>query len=562
MLGRVKTATSALSTAQIATLILTFAGVVALMVGSAYWVNTPTWAVLFSDMDAESAGGVVAKLKNDKVPYTIDDGGRTIRVPATRVDELRLSFAGNAMPASGRIGFEIFDRTAFGVTDFLEHVNYRRALEGELARTISTIGDVSSARVHIAMPRPSIFAGQDQAAKASVVLKLKSNRPLGAATITAISGLVAASVEGLRPDSVVIMDTFGRPLARAPEGSDEASGGVQLERQQRIEHDLSTRVVALLEPIVGAERVRVNISAKINADSQEETEERWDPSPVMRSRQATNQAGATLNAAGGVAGARANMPPDPKPADPKSAAQTALASTAPVPPGPVPMPATNSSEITNYEVGRLTRHRIQPHGQVARLSVAVLLDDDRVQGKDAKGKATRVAKPRNPEELQKIHDIVAAAVGLDADRGDSLTVENIAFEEPPADEAPALEPWWKRQAPQIQTPQLFDAGRIVSVLLIATLVVFGVLRPMMKRTLGAVPSQALAVAAAGPAGVKMPKTVAEMETEIEAELLIEEGGSLTSKRLPVLTKRVAKLTKDEPENAARLVRTWLSEEER
>jgi flagellar M-ring protein FliF len=562
MLGRVKTATSALSTAQIATLILTFAGVVALMVGSAYWVNTPTWAVLFSDMDAESAGGVVAKLKNDKVPYTIDDGGRTIRVPATRVDELRLSFAGNAMPASGRIGFEIFDRTAFGVTDFLEHVNYRRALEGELARTISTIGDVSSARVHIAMPRPSIFAGQDQAAKASVVLKLKSNRPLGAATITAISGLVAASVEGLRPDSVVIMDTFGRPLARAPEGSDEASGGVQLERQQRIEHDLSTRVVALLEPIVGAERVRVNISAKINADSQEETEERWDPSPVMRSRQATNQAGATLNAAGGVAGARANMPPDPKPADPKSPAQTALASTAPVPLGPVPTPATNSSEITNYEVGRLTRHRIQPHGQVARLSVAVLLDDDRVQGKDAKGKATRVAKPRAPEELQKIHDIVAAAVGLDADRGDSLTVENITFEEPPVEEVSAPAPWWKTQAPQIQAPQLFDAGRIVSVLLIATLVVFGVLRPMMKRTLGAVPSQALALATAGPAGVKMPKTVAEMETEIEAELLIEEGGTLTSKRLPVLTKRVAKLTKDEPENAARLVRTWLSEEER
>jgi flagellar M-ring protein FliF len=466
------------------------------------------------------------------------------------------------MPASGRIGFEIFDRTAFGVTDFLEHVNYRRALEGELARTISTIGDVSSARVHIAMPRPSIFAGQDQAAKASVVLKLKSNRPLGAATITAISGLVAASVEGLRPDSVVIMDTFGRPLARAPEGSDEASGGVQLERQQRIEHDLSTRVVALLEPIVGAERVRVNISAKINADSQEETEERWDPSPVMRSRQATNQAGATLNAAGGVAGARANMPPDPKPADPKSPAQTALASTAPVPLGPVPTPATNSSEITNYEVGRLTRHRIQPHGQVARLSVAVLLDDDRVQGKDAKGKATRVAKPRAPEELQKIHDIVAAAVGLDADRGDSLTVENITFEEPPVEEVSAPAPWWKTQAPQIQAPQLFDAGRIVSVLLIATLVVFGVLRPMMKRTLGAVPSQALALATAGPAGVKMPKTVAEMETEIEAELLIEEGGTLTSKRLPVLTKRVAKLTKDEPENAARLVRTWLSEEER
>jgi len=568
LLGRLKTAAASLTTAQIVTLAVTFVGVVVLVVGSAYWVNTPTWAVLFSDMDAESAGGVVAKLKNDKVPYTVDDGGRTIRVPSARVDELRLAFAGNGMPASGRIGFEIFDRTAFGVTDFLEHVNYRRALEGELARTISTIGDVSSARVHIAMPRPSLFASQDQAAKASVVLKLKNNRPLAAATIAAISGLVASSVEALRPEAVVIMDTFGRPLARAADGADEAAGGVQLERQQRIERDLSARVVALLEPIVGAERVRVNVSAKINADSQEETEERWDPTPVMRSRQAVLQGGAGAAAGGGVAGARANAPPPP---DPKAAAPTSAGTpagptvqAAAVPPPLVAPAGGNMSETTNYEVGRLTRHRIQPHGQVARLSVAVLLDDDRVPAKGAKGAATRVAKRRAPEEIQKIHDIVAAAVGLDVNRGDHLTVENIAFEEPPADEGPSPEPWWRRQAPQIQAPQLFDAGRIVSVLLIALAVVLGVLRPMVQRTLSAVPAAAATSAlAAGAAGTNAPRTVAEMEGEIEAELLLEEGGPIAqTRRLPVLTRRVTKIANDEPENAARLVRTWLSEEER
>src|SRR5581483_2283579 len=132
------------------TLGLAFAAVVSLVIGSAYWLNTPTYSVLLSDVDAESASGVVARLKNDKVPYLIDDGGRTIRVPASRVDELRLDLASQGLPASGRIGFEIFDRTAFGVTDFQEHVNYRRALEGELARTISTIGEIASARVHIA----------------------------------------------------------------------------------------------------------------------------------------------------------------------------------------------------------------------------------------------------------------------------------------------------------------------------------------------------------------------------------------------------------------------------
>jgi len=555
LLARLRAATAALSGGQLATLGVTFVAVVGLVAGSAYWVNVPTWAVLFADMDAESASGVVTRLKSDKVPYLLDEGGRTIRVPATRVDELRLGFAGQGMPSTGRIGFEIFDRTAFGVTDFLEHVNYRRALEGELARTISTITEVSSARVHIAMPRPSLFAGQDQAAKASVVLKLRNNRPLPASTITAISSLVAASVEALSPEAVMIMDTFGRPLARAPEGSDEAGGGMQLERQQRLEHDLSVRVIALLEPIVGPERVRVNISAKINPDSQEETEERWDPTPVVRSRQSVVQNGSSPAGAQGVAGARANMPEPPTPpvldptgkpvapaAPPAGAASTALASS-------------NSSEVTNYELGRVTRHRIQPRGQVARLSVAVLLDDDHTATTDAAGATTHATKARTPEELQKLHDVVAAAVGFDADRGDQLIVENIAFEEPAVDNTAApIEPWWKRFG-----PQLMDGGRVLAVLLIALVVIFGVIRPIAQRALSTVPTVAVAVAGRAPAA---PRTIADMEGDLDAELL-EGESALTAeqRRLPALARRVAKITVQEPENAARLVRSWLTEED-
>jgi flagellar M-ring protein FliF len=529
--------------------------VVGLVVGSAYWVNVPTWAVLFSDMDAESAGGVVTRLKNDKVPYLLDEGGRTIRVPAARVDELRLGFAGQGMPASGRVGFEIFDRTAFGVTDFLEHVNYRRALEGELARTISTIAEVSNARVHIAMPRPSLFAGQDQAAKASVVLKLRNNRPLPASTIIAISGLVAASVEALRPEAVMIMDTFGRPLARAPDGGDEAGGGVQLERQQRIEHELSARVVAMLEPIVGSERVRVNISAKINPDSQEETEERWDPTPVMRSQQSVSQNGASGVGAGaqGVAGARANMPEPPAPAK-LDASGKPIAPTAP--PGgaaPTALAAAHVSETTNYELSRITRHRIQPRGQIARLSVAVLLDDEHTAKTDAAGATTRATKARTPKEIQKIHDVVAAAVGFDADRGDHLTVENIAFEDPAMDlQSTQAEPWWKRFG-----PQLLDGGRVLSVLLVALLVVFGVIRPVTQRALS---TQPMLVAAGAHAAV--PRTISDVEGDLDAELLDGDSGPTSQqRRLPALTRRVAKLTAAEPENAARLVRSWLTEDE-
>jgi flagellar M-ring protein FliF len=569
-----------LSSGQLATLGLTFVAVVGLVVGSAYWVNVPTWAVLFSDMDAESAGGVVTRLKNDKVPYLLDEGGRTIRVPAARVDELRLGFAGQGMPTSGRVGFEIFDRTAFGVTDFLEHVNYRRALEGELARTISTITEVSNARVHIAMPRPSLFAGQDLAAKASVVLKLRNNRPLSASTITAISGLVAASVEALRPESVVIMDTFGRPLTRGQESGDEAAGGLQVERQQRLEHELSSRVVAMLEPIVGSAGVRVNISAKINPDSQEETEERWDPTPVMRSRQSVTQNGALAAGAQGVAGARANMPEPPAPAkaDPSGKPAAATAATAsPAPPGgaaspalAAALPAAHSSETTNYELSRLTRHRIQPRGQIARLSVAVLLDDDHSVKTDAAGATTRATRARTPGEIQKIHDVVAAAVGFDADRGDQLTVENISFEEPVVDDHPAsAEPWWRRFG-----PQLLDGGRVVSVLLVALLVVFAVIRPVMKQTLrtqtmvlaGAAPgvlTASVAVAEPGAAPTASPRSIADMELDLDAEIL-EGGSALTAqqRRLPALTRRLTKNTVQEPENAARLIRSWLNEDGR
>src|SRR4029079_12058378 len=168
------------------------------------------YSLLVADMDAETASSVVTKLKESKVAYQLGDGGRTISVPAERVDELRLQFASGGLPSAGRIGFEIFDRPALGTTECLEHVNYRRALEGELARTIGTLSEVASARVHIAMAKDSLFVEQEQQAKASVGLKLKANRPLAVATVKGIAGLVAGSVESLRPESVVILDTFGR----------------------------------------------------------------------------------------------------------------------------------------------------------------------------------------------------------------------------------------------------------------------------------------------------------------------------------------------------------------
>src|SRR5688572_27316978 len=414
LLARLRTLTSSFSGGQLATLALSFVMVVGIVVGSAWWLNAPSYVLLFSDMDPESAGQIVTRLKTLKVPYELEAGGTAVRVPSDRVDELRLELTSQGLPASGRVGFEIFDRTAFGATQFLEQVNYRRALEGEIARTIATITEVSNARVHIAMGKETLF-GEPRPAKASVVLKLRTGRGLPESTIAGISNLVASSVEGLRPESVVILDSFGRPLAR-PRDSEDIMAAQHVERQQRIEQEMAARVVALLEPVVGPDRVRVNVAVKLNPQSLEETEERWDPNSVVRTKQTTADQ-ATSAALGGIAGTRGNEPGGTAAANNQAAAATGPSSS-------------RNAETTTYEVSRTTRHMIQPPGEVARMSVAVILDDDHVAKTSGEGQTTIERKSRTPEEIQKIQGLVAAAVGLETDRGDLLTVENVAFDEP------------------------------------------------------------------------------------------------------------------------------------
>jgi flagellar M-ring protein FliF len=553
-----KKLTSTLAPRQIAGLVAVFVAVMAVVIGSAYWISAPQYTLLVADMDAETANSVVSRLKADNVPYQLGDGGRTVSVAAERVDELRLAFASDGLPSAGRIGFEIFDRTAFGTTEFLEQVNYRRALEGELARTISTMSDVASARVHIAMAKDSLFVDRSEPAKASVTLRLKANRPLSPATVRGIAGLVSSSVEGLRPESVMILDHQGRPLTK-PEDDSDASGlnASQTERQQQIERDLSTKVVALLEPVVGVGRVRVNVAAHLKADIVEETEERYDPNTVVRSRQTSTETGATTMAtagisaglgAGGIAGARANQPP---------ALSTSTANATAAAPAPVPMQGPGrSTELTNYEVGKVVRHTVSPQGQLARLSVAVILDDERVSTPGENGAVQVSTKPWEPAGIQRVQGIVAAAVGLDPERGDQLTVENITFEATP-DAAEPSAPGIGTQAIEVVKDHWMSGVRVAAILLVAAFAFFGVLRPLVSRLGGL--AHAPALPAAVGVGARLP-TVSEMEGQIDAEL--DAMTSPEGRRLPVLTQRVAKLANDEPEQVARIVRGWISEDGR
>jgi flagellar M-ring protein FliF len=556
LLAHLKRLGSTLTPRQLATLAGAFVAVVAIVAGSAYWVNAPTYTLLFADMDSESANAVVTKLKADKVQYVLDEGGRSVRVASDRADELRLSFASSGMPTTGRIGFEIFDRTAFGTTEFLEHVNYRRALEGELARTIGTISEVSSARVHIAMAKDSLMVGESQPAKASVVLKLRNSKPLAPATVAGIASLVAASVESLRPEAVVIVDTFGRPLSQKPDDADDPGSGLQLDKQRRLEKELSARVVSLIEPVVGAGRVRVNVAARLVSESAEQTEERFDPETVLKSRQTTTDIGSTAGGTQIAAGARANIPPN-----------SSTASTGPQTATPSTQTASRSTENTTYEVSKVTTHRILPRGQVERLSVAVVLDDERTATKDAKtGKVTVANKPVPPADIQRIQKLVASSVGLDLDRGDQLTVENIAFDDQNLDDTPTGN-WFQRNL----TPLTNVGGnafnslwRFAAVIIIAWFAFSMIIKPITARAIGGelmpAPIAEMPEAVGAGAGVR---TVADLEGEIEAEL---EAGVLAkaadNRRLAVMTKRIAKVAEQEPEHVAQLVRTWLTDEER
>jgi len=555
LLAHVNRLRTTLSTGQIASLIAAFVAVVGVIAGSAYWASTPSYTVLYRDLDPESANAVVTRLKAANTPYLLDDGGSTLMVPAVKVDELRLDFASQGLPTAGRIGFEIFDRTSFGTTEFLEHVNYRRGLEGELARTIATISDVASARVHIALAKDSLFTESAQQAKASVVLKLRSTRPLAPSTVAGIAGLVSSAVETLRPESVVIVDTFGRPLSKPAD--DDERPGANAEDQQKFERDLTTKVVTLLEPVVGPGRVRVNVSARFSAQTAEETEEVWDQTPVIRSRQSLSDTTASTASAslaartGGVAGARANQPPEASTANPQAIQASGSEGT-----------TGRVSETVNYEIGKTTRHTVEPSGQIERLSVAVIVDDARTPGADGQPAAN---KPRDAADLERIKGLVAASVGLDTARGDQLTVENIAFEDAPDEvEAPAG-PWWKQVSPTVVSTlgvSVGDVMRWALVGLLALVALFAVIRPMMRAALGAPSAANLTPALAGGAGGTMPalaggRTVAELEGEMQlAAEARRDPGRVSSLR------GIAAKAEQDPEHVAKLVRAMLAQEDK
>jgi flagellar M-ring protein FliF len=546
--AKLRSLTAPFTSGQLATLALTFVLVVGVVIASAMWLQKPTYRLLQSDLDPEAMAQVITRLKGLKVPYELDEGGRGIRVPASRVDELRLEFAASGGDA-GLPGWKLFDGQDFGITEFGEKVKYRRAMEGEMARTIATLAEVASARVHIAMGKEELF-GESRPATASVVLKLRPGRSLPTNAINGITNLVAGAVDGMQAESVVVLDNYGRPLTRAKVDENDPAGAASMERQQRLEREYAQRVAAMLEPIVGTDRVRVNVALTLKRETTEQTQETWDPNTtVVRSQQTTSESttnGPTALATPppgivpGTAGSRSNLPaPAPNGGTGTTPITTAL--------GPS---SQRTSETRNNEIGVTKTHTIQPAGEIARLSVAVIVDDDqRVSNSGGAAKVTRTK--RTSEELKKFENLVASSVGFNAERGDRVTVENIAFDEPIAEdvEAPGV---LVRYQPQIE-----ETARVLGLMVVVGLAFLFVIKPLMARVSAGAATTRMAVATAPGA---RPRTVAELEGEIEAQL--DAAETKGDRKLPVLTKRVAESSMKEPEHVAKVLRSWMKEEVR
>src|SRR5208283_3766301 len=387
-------------------LIAVIALTIALMAGILLWSERVDYQVLYSNLTQEDAGQVISKLKEMKVPYRVD--GNAIYVPNSKVYELRLELASQGVPQGGGVGFEIFDKNQLGVTEFVQRLNYIRALQGEIARTIRSLAEVDQARVHIAIPERTIFTERQEKPTASIVLKLKSGRVLSQGQIGGIVHMVSGSVEGMSPEQVTIIDNMGNMLSKPSDG-DVVADAKQRDYQKSVDKDYETKLVSMLEGIVGKGKAIVRASTKIDYSQVEKTEESYDPDTIaMRSvqRNKENTVGA---APGGIPGALSNQPGQ----------QAAAGASA-------PNSSQKQSENINYEVSRSVSKIIQPRGEVKSISVAVLVD-----GTYKKEKDKQVYQARSEAELQKYDEIIKAAIGFNKERGDQVIVENVPFETVP-----------------------------------------------------------------------------------------------------------------------------------
>lgn len=420
--------------------------------------NQSNMEPLFTNLNSQDMGQIITRLDKSGQLYEVDQEKRTVFVPATKVLELRVKLAEEGLPRFGGIGFEIFDKSGFGMSDFEQRVNYQRALEGELSRTIAGIKEIESARVHLVLPEKSLFDESAERSTASVIVKLGGGGTLSKGRVSSITHLVASAVENLNASQVTVVDTAGKLLTSSNGDDSIAAGNQAFDQKASIERSYEDRIVALLSPVVGYGKVIARVTTDIDFTRVDTTTENVDPtkSAILKESRTTGNSKESTNSGGGNSGAGANLPGG-------NAGGTSGSGGA---------SSDETSEEITYAVSRTKTRRMTPIGEIKKLSVAILVDGTY----DKKEDGEKTYKARTEDEINKFSDLVKNAIGFSTDRGDQIKVDNIAFLDPEKEIA-AEEPWFEKRTDNAFLMNVIGNSIAVVVFL---LIFFFVIRPLMR----------------------------------------------------------------------------------
>jgi flagellar M-ring protein FliF len=505
------------------------------------WANKPVYKTLYGNLDETSRDQIERYLQDKNIPYRLQDNGKTITVPAEEVYDTRIDLAKEGIPKIGGAGFELFDRTSFGMTEFMQNVNYQRALEGELARTIASLDEVKSARVHLSIPKDRLFVTKDTESKAAVVIDLAENADIPRDQVKSIAFLVAGSVKGLSPENVQIVDTAGRLLSEflTDENAPLLLTQTQLEYQNKIERELEKKLYTLLSSALGPGNAIAKVSVELNFDKKTVKSEHFDPDPVLRSRQSLEiNSISTALSPQGIPGVEPNL------AEPDLFEQNARSEY-------------NKTEDTqNYEVGRTVTEEKKAIGNVKRLTVAVVVNDKQVLVED-NGKRKISLVPRSNEELKRIENIVAMTVGYNQARGDKIEVANIPF-----DTTAGVGEFLIEDKVKVQMISTIIKYTVAFLLLILFYLL--VIRPILKRIIVKEQEEqqigeGIDFTLAEEDGYEVPKTVEEIEKEIEQELDERADIDIEATEVNIMLKRLKEAIDQDPSLISTLITAWLKE---
>jgi flagellar M-ring protein FliF len=551
-MDQIKRLLESLTWKQILSLVLAAVAVIGGLAVFSRWNRERDFRPLYSSLSPEDAAAVLAKVRENGSEFRLSENGSVVLVPSERVAELRLLMASAGLPKSGRIGYELFDKSTFGMSDFTEQVNYHRALEGELERSVMSLAEVEQARVHITFPKDSLFLDTRQPAKASVLVKLRPGAKLAPQAVAAICQLAASAVDGLLPEAVSVVDMRGNLLNRARKAGspdDPEPSEAALEYQQKLEHDLLAKINSTLEPLLGPDKFRATASVDCDFSSAEQSEESYDPakSVMVSSQKTEDMSGGSV--AAGVPGAASSLP--------RPAARPAGGGNT----------VTRRTENISYQSSHTVRHVREPQGAIKRMSVSLLVDST-VRYEGSGPKAKRIVEAPSADKLKAIHDLVAGVIGLSTERGDQLVVETLPFEStlnpeqlPPANPAPAPPPTWQDQ---FLKNKVFVTGVGVGAAVLLALLAL-ILRVMRKKA-----PHPVELPGELPPGTGTPDQLqAQIENRLAeqvAQRQKQEADALNALKLPPVTKKTAVLTKHISEQAkkdsagmAHVLRAWMAE---